>query len=170
MLVVDLVCAKGHGFEGWFASGDDLASQKGRGLLSCPLCGNAEIERRPSAPRLNVSGATAPEAGRPRAAGAAHDVKAAEGGASRDGGPAAAPSNPAAAMQAAWIHAVREVLQRTEDVGSRFADEARRIHHGEAPERAIRGQATARQAQELKEEGIEVASLPIPDALKQTLQ
>jgi hypothetical protein len=65
---------------------------------------------------------------------------------------------------------MRQVLEKTEDVGARFADEARRIHHGEAPDRAIRGQASAQEAAELAEEGIDVLPLPIPDALKTPLQ
>ena len=73
-------------------------------------------------------------------------------------------------LQAAWMQMVRRVLEQTEDVGPRFAEEARRIHHGDAPDRAIRGQASAEQAAELAEEGIEVLPLPIPDALKTPLQ
>ncbi len=55
MLVVDLHCAHGHHFEGWFASSDDLASQQARGLVSCPVCGDHEVVRRPSAPHLMSS-------------------------------------------------------------------------------------------------------------------
>jgi len=65
---------------------------------------------------------------------------------------------------------VREVLANTEDVGARFADEARKIHYGEAQERGIRGQATPAQTVELLEEGIGVLPLPLPPALKETLQ
>ena len=69
MLVVDLHCAHGHHFEGWFASSDDLVSQQARGLVSCPVCGDHEVVRRPSAPHLNVSHLKAeplPSAGRSR--------------------------------------------------------------------------------------------------------
>ncbi|MEO0003115.1 MAG: hypothetical protein RLZZ22_807, partial [Pseudomonadota bacterium] len=59
MKVLDLQCAAGHGFEGWFGSEDDYAAQQARGLLSCPSCGSAEVRRLPSAPRLNLG------AGRP---------------------------------------------------------------------------------------------------------
>ena len=62
MKVLDLRCGLGHGFEGWFASEADYGSQRERGLLDCPVCGNAEVMRLPSAPRLNLSGARAPEA------------------------------------------------------------------------------------------------------------
>jgi hypothetical protein len=73
-------------------------------------------------------------------------------------------------MQALWLKAVRHLMAHTEDVGDRFADEARRIHYGEAQPRGIRGQATPQDAEALLEEGIEVAALPLPKALKEPLQ
>ena len=74
------------------------------------------------------------------------------------------------ALQKAWLLAARQLLAQTEDVGERFAQEARRMHYGEAQERAIRGQASQQETQELREEGIDVQSLPLPQLLKQTLQ
>ena len=68
------------------------------------------------------------------------------------------------------MHMVRRVMAQTEDVGERFAEEARRIHYGETPERGIRGQATREQTEELMDEGIAVMALPLPDSLKNTLQ
>lgn len=166
MLVVDLACARGHTFEGWFASAEDLSTQQARGLLVCPVCSDRQVERRPSVPRLNVSGATSRTASdEPGGAKAPR-----QGQASEEAPCPAPPADQLAALQAAWLLAAREVMRRTEDVGQRFAEEARRIHHGEAPERAIRGQATAAQAQELQDEGIEIAALPLPDVLKQTMQ
>ncbi len=73
-------------------------------------------------------------------------------------------------MQAAWLHAVRELMNRTEDVGERFAEEARRIHYGESEERGIRGQATPQERAALREEGIETLAIPVPAALKGPLQ
>jgi hypothetical protein len=149
MKVLDLRCSNGHGFEGWFASEEDYQSQNGRGLVECPLCADRVVSRLPSAPRLNLSGA-------------------------RENVPApAAPPAPAPAkpdMQALWLQAVRHVLANTEDVGARFAEEARRIHYGESEQRNIRGQASAEEAQALVEEGIEIALLPVPVALKDPLQ
>lgn len=75
-----------------------------------------------------------------------------------------------AALQAFYLKAVRHVVANTEDVGERFADEARSMHHGDAPERAIRGQASEKDKQALREEGIDFLSMPIPDHLKDTLQ
>lgn len=151
MKVLDLNCQHGHVFEGWFASEDDFQSQKTRALVQCPMCGNAHIEKRLSAPRLNL-GAQAPAAG----------------SAATSSSPAPTPSRQA--LQAAWVRASREVLARTEDVGARFADEARRMHHGEVASRAIRGQATPQDALELLEEGIGVLPLALADDAKETLQ
>lgn len=73
-------------------------------------------------------------------------------------------------MQAVWIRAVQHVMKNTDDVGDRFAEEARRMHYGETDERAIRGHATPDEAQALKEEGIDVVSLSMPAALKGPIQ
>jgi hypothetical protein len=147
MKVLDLACARDHRFEGWFASDEDEASQRERGLLSCPLCGDGEIRRLPSAPRLNL--------------GAAAPAQAADQSLALP-----APGD----MQAQWLRAVRHLMANTEDVGERFANEARRIHYGEVPQRGIRGQATPDDAESLREEGIEIMSLPLPPALKGPLQ
>ncbi len=141
MKVLDLTCLHGHRFEGWFASADDFESQLSRKLVECPVCGVTEVSRLPSAPRLNLSGATA----------------------------ASAPAN-AAQWQAHALRALREVLEKTENVGDRFAEEARRIHYNEAPARSIRGVTTPEDAKALVEEGIDVMPLPVPAALKEPLQ
>lgn len=146
MKVLNLRCANGHGFEGWFASDDDFMDQNGRGLVECPLCADRVVSRMPTAPRLNLSGA-------------------------REPAPPAKPTEPAAAdLQAAWLQAVHHMLANTEDVGDRFAEEARRIHYGESEHRGIRGEASAEERQALHEEGIEVLSIPVPRALKGPVQ
>jgi hypothetical protein len=146
MKVLNLRCAQDHRFEGWFGSDDDFQSQGERGLIACPLCSDTTITRLPSAPRLNVA-------------------KLREQ-------PAAPPSTEVAhaKAQGKWLRAVREMIDRTEDVGERFPEEARRIHYGEAQQRGIRGQATPKDADALREEGIEVVSVELPDALKGTVQ
>ncbi|CAN7302579.1 DUF1178 family protein [Acidovorax sp. LjRoot74] len=160
MKVLDLQCRQGHVFEGWFGSEDDFQGQKQRGLVQCPLCGDDHIEKRLSAPRLNLGARApaAPEAVTPSAPQGTHSVAASE----------AAMLPPA--LQAAWLELARKVVANTEDVGSRFAQEARRMHHGEVEERAIRGQATPDEAVQLLEEGIAVMPLPLPAAAKETLQ
>lgn len=168
MKVLNLQCARRHGFEGWFASEEDFQSQRTRGLVACPLCSDTAIQKLPSAPRLNLRGATAP----PPAPAQTRGADPVPSGDPTDGqaqrpAPDLAPS---AASQAAFLDAVRQVMQNTEDVGSRFAEEARRIHYGEAESRHIRGQTSPREAVELIEEGIDVMPLPLPAALKHTLQ
>lgn len=150
MKVLNLRCANGHGFEGWFASDDDFMDQNGRGLVECPLCSDRVVTRLPSAPRLNLSGAREPAPSAP---------------------PARAAAEPQSAdLQALWMKAVRHMIETTEDVGERFPEEARRIHYGETEHRAIRGQATPEQRAALHEEGIEVVAIPVPNALKGPLQ
>ena len=153
MKVLDLQCRLGHVFEGWFASEDDFQGQRQRGLVQCPLCGDGHVEKRLSAPRLNL-GAAAPREVAPESV------------------PATATSAAVLppALQAAWLDLARKIVAQTEDVGTRFADEARRMHHGEIEERAIRGQATPDEAVQLREEGIAVVPLLLPVAAKETLQ
>ncbi len=154
MKVLDLLCPLGHAFEGWFASEDDFQSQHARGLVQCPLCGSGEIRKGLSAPRLNLrASADAPREALP---------------ASSSGDAAAAPSPQA--LQAAWLQMARRIIAGTEDVGSRFAAEARRMHYGELEERGIRGQASVQETVELLDEGIAVLPLLLPEAAKEPLQ
>jgi len=174
--VLDLFCEHGHGFEGWFGSEDDYQSQQQRGLVQCPLCGSSQVRKGLSAPRLNLGA-------RPASGGARHRDDAPALGA--PAGAAWSPQQPPAAgetappaehrealrqLQAAWLQLSREIAARTEDVGSRFADEARRMHHGDIAERPIRGEATREQARELLEEGVPVMPLALPVGAKETLQ
>lgn len=157
MKVFDLHCDQGHVFEGWFGSEGDFQNQLARDLIACPVCNSVQVRKGLSAPRLNLgatpvqSAATASESIAPTPAPAATDDRL-------------------RALQAAWLQMSRRIAQQTEDVGAGFADEARRIHRGEAEERGIRGQATPREAMELLDEGIGVLPLALPDGAKETLQ
>lgn len=151
MKVFDLICDAGHRFEGWFASAEQFASQRGTLAIRCPLCESSEVRREPSAPRLNFGS----EEGEAPAAATAPPAPADSGN---------------AAMVVAVLERLRRVITDTEDVGVRFAEEARRIHYAEVPERAIRGIATDQEQRELRDEGIETIRLPIPRALTETLQ
>jgi hypothetical protein len=151
MKVLDLRCSNGHLFEGWFDSEDDFLAQNGARRIECPLCADSVIGKALTAPRLNL-GAREPS---PRT--------------TETTPPAPAPSAPES-MQAAWMRAVRHVLSNTEDVGPRFADEARKIHYGESERRGIRGRTTPDEREALRDEGIEFATLPVPDALDGPLQ
>ncbi|NYT38349.1 DUF1178 family protein [Allopusillimonas soli] len=148
--VYDLQCDHGHVFEGWFGSEDNYETQRARGLLSCPVCDSTNVQRKLSAPRLNVSHLRA-EAQAPAPQGAsrqAANAVAAPGGAQL------------AKLQAEVLRHIRGIIRNTENVGDRFAQEARRMHEGEVAERAIRGTATPSEQEALAQEGI--AIMPIP--------
>ena len=189
MKVLDLQCGQQHAFEGWFGSEDDFHSQLARNLVQCPMCGNSEITKKLSAPRFNLGKSAAPSFD--TAAASKNESKteantalastlsststelAAKTPASSQAQQVAQRPNLspklAEVMQAAWLEAAKHVMANTEDVGSSFASEARKIHYGEADERAIRGQATPDQTMELLEEGIDVLPMPIPESLKRPL-
>lgn len=176
MKVLDLQCQQQHAFEGWFGSEEDYQSQLQRGLVECPLCGDANITKMLSAPRINLGKTRDSDISpSPSERDTANEVT------SNKNEIMAVPAKPlllqrppassevAAVMQAAWMEVAKHVMANTEDVGSSFASEARKIHYGEADERAIRGQATQDQTMELIEEGIDVMPLPIPEPLKRPL-
>ena len=192
MKVLDLQCSQQHSFEGWFGSEDDFQSQLIRGLVQCPLCGNAEITKKLSAPRFNLGkfndkagAATSAQESSEKAENSKNEAGISSTSSSTSTELAvktAASSQPqqvahrpnlspeaAEVMQAAWMEVAKHVMTNTEDVGSSFASEARKIHYGEADERAIRGQATPDQTMELMEEGIDVMPMPIPESLKRPL-
>lgn len=134
MWVAELECPHGHGFEGWFGSRDEFDAQTARALVHCPTCGSAQVQCRLSAPRLNLGTSTAQAA-------------------------ATAPAALAGPEQL-LRELVAAVRSRSEDLGAGFAAEARRIHQGQAPERAIRGQASAQEFEALRDAGIAVYPLP----------
>jgi hypothetical protein len=130
MIVFDLACSAGHVFEAWFGSQSDYDDQRGRKLVSCPICGDGSVDKAPMAPRIaGTRSNNAPD--------------------------------PKQVMQAMMM-AQRQMLAKSEDVGDRFATEARAIHSGDAEERLIHGQTTPNEAKKLIEEGVPVAPLPFP--------
>jgi hypothetical protein len=145
MIVFDLLCASGHRFEGWFGSAADFASQKERRLLACPTCSSTKVERVPSATRANL-GAEPPKQA------PAQPVKT----------PDMEGKDPFAIAQMLYSRMLDELLTKTEDVGKEFPAEARKIFYKESAERAIRGQATQQEHDELVDEGIPVARFPVP--------
>lgn len=149
--VFDLCCGHGHVFEGWFSSEDDYLQQAQAGQLACPLCADLRVERKPSAPRLNFGVAQpAPETPATKPT------------------PSVMPT--AQQLQRAAMQRAREIAAQTEDVGEHFAEEARRIHYQEAPERGIRGVTTQDEAEALIEEGITILPMPLGHLLKEPLQ
>lgn len=138
MIVFDLRCdPAGHVFEAWFASGDEYERQRGVGLVQCPICGCGAIDKAAMAPRIATS--EGEEMG-----ALAHDPTAVK------------------RMLAEMAAAQKRLLQSSENVGARFADEARAIHQGDADERPIHGRATRSQAESLIADGVSVAPLPFP--------
>ena len=136
MIIYDLLCASGHEFEGWFASGAEFDRQKVEHLVSCPTCDGSDIERRPSAKVRVTKAAVATTATAPAALDAIAGI----------------PSELLAKLRAA--------VRNTEDVGERFPEEARKIHYDEVPARSIRGKASPEEAEALSEEGIDFSQLP----------
>jgi len=137
MIVFDLVCTHGHLFEGWFASSDAFDEQKQASLVRCPVCDNHEVARRPGA-RVHVR----------------------KGEAVADASAKPEPAEAISGMPADLLAKLRELVKKTEDVGERFPEEARKMHYDETPKRAIRGKATREDADALRDEGIEFSSLP----------
>jgi hypothetical protein len=167
MKVLDLQCPHGHRFEGWFASADDFESQQSRKLIACPICAATEVSRMPSAPRLNLSGATktrqdSAQPGEGQSVGAAGGQPAA---ADRTGA-----VQRAREFEATALRMLREVVGKAENVGDRFAEEARRMHYNETPARSIRGVTTPEDARALVDEGIDVMALPSVCVPKESLQ
>ncbi len=169
MKVLNLQCANQHGFEGWFASEAAFADQLGRGLVACPLCGNTDAQKLLSAPRLNLRANRVQRIERESAGQSAGMSPTATDTTDTVNTPATVGVGPSAA-QGEWLQALRRVMAQTEDVGDRFADQARAMHHGDIAQRGIRGSASAEVAMELVEEGIPLLPLPELPGLKNTLQ
>jgi hypothetical protein len=175
MKVYNLACPLSHRFEGWFASEEDCLAQQDKGMLACPICDSTEITRMPSAPHIAKSGSskdipTSTELTVASSAATDHagvsstlsgDVLALTGGDH---------SQLEAQVQAAFLKGMRDLMGKSEDVGGSFAEEARKIHYKESPERSIRGQTTLDEAEALLDEGIEIMAMPMMPAFKNTLQ
>lgn len=144
VIVYNLGCANEHRFEGWFSSTDDYERQTQAKLVTCPMCGNETIARLPHAPNIST------------------------GSGERGAGPAAGQAVRGVPRQYANLGAellanlIDKVIETTEDVGREFPEEARKIHYKEAPERHIRGSASSKEVDALREEGIDVVAIPIP--------
>ncbi|MGL5839615.1 MAG: DUF1178 family protein [Sphingorhabdus sp.] len=154
MIAFDLVCKAGaHRFEGWFGSSVDYDRQKADGLLICPLCGDSAIEKAVMAPNVGRKGNQLTVSVPKQERESENEVSVAN--------MQAMPSeivetiDKLAQMQA-------KMLEKSEWVGDRFANEARAIYYGDAPGRIIHGHATINDARDLHEEGVSVAPLPLP--------
>ncbi len=173
MIRYALNCDRGHVFESWFQNSAAYDKQAKRSLVTCPVCGSAKIEKAIMAPRVSASAAddeiaaprlpTPPQAPSPQA-------PSSQALATQAKPPAAA--NTSVGMISPPEQELRQKLKEIRDhitknanyVGTRFPEEARKIHYGETEHRSIYGEASPDEAKELFEEGIEFHPLPIlPD-------
>jgi hypothetical protein len=145
MVIYNLLCKKKHSFEGWFPSFEDFQKQADKKLISCPTCGTTKVEKMPHACAVHV------KKEQPPAPPAQMNTPA----------PAAPPS--AAEFKEMLIRVHHYVKENFEDVGPRFAEEAKQIHKGESTERPIHGTATLSEVKELVEEGVPCMPLPKPE-------
>jgi hypothetical protein len=155
VILYSLVCHKGHDFESWFANSAAYDKQVRRGLVACPLCGSAKVEKAIMAPRLARKDKSTPI------------LAPAE-----ESAPAAAEAPTSVAMISPQEKEFRKKLKELRDhltanadnVGKKFPEEARKMHYGETEHRSIYGEASPQDARELHEEGIEFHPLPVlPD-------
>ena len=155
MILYSLVCHKGHDFESWFASSAAYDKQVKRGLVSCPLCGSAKVEKAIMAPRL-----------------ARKDKSTSIIAPAEESAPAPAQAPTPVAMISPQEKEFRAKLKELRDhltanadnVGKKFPEEARKMHYGEIEHRSIFGEASPQDAKDLHEEGIEFHPLPVlPD-------
>lgn len=146
MIRYSLRCAADHGFESWFASADAYATLLSAGQLACPVCGAAEIRKDLMAPAVRPARKTASD---PGTAVARPDLSA-----------------PASALEAEIAALRRQIEANSDYVGVNFVAEARRMHAGETPGRAIHGEAKPEEARQMIEDGLPVAPLPFLPARK----
>lgn len=141
MILYRLRCNDDHEFEGWFRNADAFETQRESGMLACPACGTADVTKALMAPSIAK--------GRGVAISAPSDVQAMH------------PAAQKAAELKDKLRAVRQMVEQNCDyVGDRFAEEARKIHYGEADAHGIYGETTSEESERLKDEGIEFGSVP----------
>jgi hypothetical protein len=157
MIHYALICEQGHNFESWFQDSAAFDKQAKRGLVTCPHCGSAKVEKAIMAPRLASS--------RKRHASAEAPVPAAPAPEKAQEKATVAMISPQEHEFRAKLKELREHLTKNADnVGPKFPEEARKMHYGEIEHRSIYGEASPKDAKDLAEEGIEFHPLPIlPD-------
>lgn len=164
MIRYRLECGAGHAFEAWFASSDAYDKQEAAGSVRCPMCGDARVRKALMAPSI-ASGRGKPSSdGEPASAPPASAPPASE---NAPAGERLGPPPEKVREMFQTLRAMRDqVLAKSEYVGPRFAEEARRIHFEEAPERLIHGEASREEVEALAEDGIDVMPVPrLPDDL-----
>jgi hypothetical protein len=160
MIRYALACEKGHAFESWFQSSVAYDRQVKRGLVTCPVCNSAAVDKAIMAPRIS-GGRKQVSAPQPTAGAPAAETPAPVA----DAPAPVAMVSPQERELRKKLKEVREHLIKNADyVGQKFPEEARKMHYGEIEHRSIYGEASPDQAKELHEEGIEFHPLPVlPD-------
>ena len=154
MIKYALACDKGHTFESWFADSSAYDKQAKRGLVTCPVCNSAKVEKAIMAPRL--SGA--------RKRGAAKEIEAVPATTQAPAAPVAMMSPMEQELRAKLKELREHIVKNSDNVGEKFPEEARKMHYGETEHRSIYGVASFDDAKELAEEGIDVHPIPtLPD-------
>ena len=157
MIRYALICERGHDFESWFQDSAAYDQQAGHGLVTCPHCGSAKVEKAIMAPHLSVKAEKRRAPVEPPAASAAPDTPAAPA-------PVAMISPQEQEFRAKLKELRDHLIKNADNVGAKFPEEARKMHYGEIEHRSIYGVASAEEAKDLAEEGIEFHPLPIlPD-------
>jgi len=159
MIRYQLKCSNDHTFEGWFGSGKAYDAQARRKQVTCPVCGTAEVEKAIMSPRIARGRSRKPSRSDEAPRETPADVSPAAGA------KAQRVLNGEQRKLLSMMRQLRdEMLAKSDYVGPRFAEEARRIHNEEVPSRGIHGEATADEVAELKDEGVEIYPLPVlPD-------
>ena len=143
MIVYNLKCRKDHVFEAWFRDSAAYDEQAAAGVMSCPICGSRKVEKALMAPRLSKGAAKAEEV-----APAAPSEKA------------VMETEQAGQMMKALAEVRRKIEENFDHVGPAFAEEARKIHYGEADPRNIYGETSDEDAEALREEGVSFGRIP----------
>lgn len=161
MIRYALACGKGHEFESWFRNSDAYDEQRERGLVTCPTCGSSEIDKLLMAPRL---ARTERQRGKAAAAPVEAPPSPPQNPAQADSAPVAIMSDRERELRSKLKELREHLTQNSDYVGTKFPEEARRMHYGEIEHRSIYGEASPDDAKALHEEGIEFHPLPVlPD-------
>ncbi len=163
MIHYALICDKGHEFESWFADSEAFDKQAKRKLVTCPLCNSSKVEKAIMAPRIATSKKRKSE----RAANqpVAETPVTTETQAATETPAPVAMMSPAEQELRAKLKELRDhVVKNADNVGTKFSEEARKMHYGEIEHRSIYGVASPEDAKELADEGIPFQPLPVlPD-------
>jgi len=159
MIVYSLICDNAHEFDSWFANSVAFDQQSERGLVVCPFCDSVHVTKAIMSPRVARTDLARPALPLPETSAQDEAPKPAE-----EKRPVAFIDEKHAALRSMMRELHTKIMETTVDVGSRFPEEARRIHDSDTPEQPIRGQATAEEARALIDEGIGVLPIPtLPD-------